>query len=260
MSEEGKLIPGSPCIHVFDSRPSLDRALAEKTGKLAANAIDARGVFSVALSGGSMVETLARGLGSESFGESPGWDSWNVFWVDERVVSKESRESNFREAWDGFLRFAPIPPDRIFPVDTSDGASEGARRYALTLSRVMKAYESPPRFDLVLLGIGEDGHTASLFPGRNTLECDKEWVVPVFDSPKPPPERITMTLVVINNARHVFFVAKGSGKAPVISALFGPQEGRRNLPAAMVRPCRGELCYFFDNAAAAALEIPVREE
>ncbi len=260
MSEEGKFTPGSPCIRIFDSRSSLARALAEKTGKLAANAIDERGVFSVALSGGSMVETLVSGLGPKSFGESPGWDSWNVFWVDERVVPKESRESNFREARDGFLRFVPIPPDRIFPVDTSDGASEGARRYALTLSRIMKAYGSPPRFDLVLLGIGEDGHTASLFPGRHTLGCDKEWVVPVFDSPKPPPERVTMTLAVINNARHVFFVANGSGKAPVISALFGPEEGRRDFPAAMVRPCSGDLCYFFDSAASAALEIPQGKE
>jgi 6-phosphogluconolactonase len=112
---------------------------------------------------------------------------------------------------------------------------------------------SLPRLDLVLLGIGEDGHTASLFPDSSLLHETHRWVAPVLDAPTPPPERVTLTLPVINNARHVVFVPAGTGKKSIISKVFGPELGRPALPAQLVRPIDGDLQWFLDDAAADGL-------
>lgn len=250
-----KGFPGRITPVISPDEDELSRAAASHVALVAEQAVKKRGIFFVALSGGSVIKIVGNGLKSLQISAVADWLSWNVFWADERVVPPESRDSNYIAASEDFLRFVPIPAGQVFPVDTSAGALEGAKRYASTLSRIMKADGAPPRFDLILLGIGEDGHTASLFPGRRALEEKKEWIVPVFDSPKPPPERVTMTLPVINSARHIVFIAKGPGKAPVISDLFGNNKRRETFPVEMVRPYEGELRCFFDSAAASGLDI-----
>jgi len=251
--KEKECFSGSIFPAIFPGGSELSIAAATHVALIAEQAVRKRGIFFVALSGGSLMEVIGDGLKSLKLSAGIDWLSWNVFWADERIVPQESRDSNFMAARENFLRFVPIPAGQVFPVDTSAGALEGAKRYASTLSRIMNADCAPPRFDLILLGIGEDGHTASLFPGRRALEEKKKWVVPVFDSPKPPLERVTMTLPVINSARHVVFIAKGSGKASVISDLFGDNKSRETFPVEMVRPCEGDLSYFFDSAAASGL-------
>lgn len=251
----GRIFPA-----IFPDEHELSRAAASHIALIAEQAVRKRGIFFVALSGGSLMKIVGDGLKSLQLSAGIDWLSWNVFWADERVVPQENRDSNFMAARENFLRFVPIPAGQVFPVDTSAGALEGAKQYASTLSRIMNADGAPPRFDLILLGIGEDGHTASLFPGRRALEEKKKLVIPVFDSPKPPLERVTMTLPVINSARHVVFIAKGPGKAPVISDLFGDNKSRERFPVEMVRPCEGDLRYFFDSAAASGLGVAKGKE
>ena len=111
----------------------------------------------------------------------------------------------------------------------------------------------PPRFDLILLGLGEDGHTASLFPQHPLLAEKSRWVAPIFDSPKPPPERITLTLPVINQARQVAFVTAGAGKADILAQVLAAEEPAENIPARLVRPTGGDLFWFVDEAAATKL-------
>jgi 6-phosphogluconolactonase len=107
-----------------------------------------------------------------------------------------------------------------------------------------------PRFDLILLGVGEDGHTASLFPDHPLPAETKAWVAPVLDAPKPPPIRITMTLPLLNNSRNVVFVAAGPGKADIVSKVLNPQIQKQQLPVQLVNPSDGEFQWFIDRAAA----------
>jgi 6-phosphogluconolactonase len=129
-----------------------------------------------------------------------------------------------------------------------------AQAYEDTMRHVLGPESGPwPRFDLILLGIGPDGHTASLFPNHPVLGETQRWVLPVMDSPKPPPIRITMTLPVINNARSVLFVAAGGKKAKILSRVLNPTGKRQPLPSQRVKPSDGKLGWFLDRAAAADL-------
>jgi 6-phosphogluconolactonase len=152
----------------------------------------------------------------------------------------------------------PIRRTQIYAIDDSTNPAATAKSYASVVAKVLRPRQGQmPRFDLILLGIGEDGHTASLFPDHPLLAEIRTWVAPVFDAHKPPPTRMTMTLPLINSARTIFFVAVGPGKADILSKVLKPtgrqQEGQE-LPAQLVKPSRGELQWFIDQAAAAKLE------
>ena len=243
-----------PKVNICPGRDELSVALAEHVAKLSAAACAARGRFCIALSGGSLMEIIAPALRSGSLSGSIQWSRWHVFWADERWVPWSSPESNYGLARDLLFNRVPIPPGQTYGMDDSRDPAATAGDYASVLAEVFcLQHGQMPRFDLILLGIGEDGHTASLFPGHPLLAETEAWVAPVLDAPKPPPIRITMTLPLINKSRNVSFVAAGPGKAAIVAQLFNPQMQKEKLPAQLVNPSDGELHWFLDRAAGAGM-------
>jgi 6-phosphogluconolactonase len=237
-------------IAVHPNRKALGVAVTSHLAFLAAQAIAKRKRFFIALSGGSLMGIICPPLVAGPLRAKIDWSGWHVFWADERCVPPTSPESNYGAANQQLFRQVTIPPNQIYALDGALGASKAAADYESTLNRVFQPKPGRlPKFDLILLGIGEDGHTASLFPNHPLLDEKQRWVVPVFDAPKPPPERVTLTLPVINNARHVAFVAAGSEKKAILSKVLGPGIHRPRLPAARVTPYPGDLRWFIDAAA-----------
>jgi len=237
-------------MQIFSTPQHLGNAAAEYVARLSAQAVEARGRFTVALSGGSLIKLLCPPLVADPLLAQINWPAWHVFWADERCVPLDHPDSNYRLAREHLFDYVDIPPAHIHPIDDSLAPAQAADAYQTALQQLFQPEANqPPRFDLILLGMGDDGHTASLFPGHPLLTESERWVAPIFDSPKPPPERITLTLPVINNARHVAFVTAGSSKAPVLAHVMGPATGSSKLPVQMVQPAN--LQWFLDNAAAA---------
>ena len=183
----------------------------------------------------------------------------HVYYVDERVVPLDHTDSNHRSCDEHLYSKVPILPDHIHPIDVNllDDLEELSDAYEKELIREFAQKDAArfPVFDLILLGMGPDGHTASLFPGHELLSEEDRWVAYVDDSPKPPPKRITFTYPVINHAARVAFVAVGKEKVDMLkSVLDNPEDG---LPSARVRPVfPGKLFWFVDDAAAAKVEYP----
>lgn len=195
----------------------------------------------------------------ESVGISPACVSRQVFYADERVVPLDHPDSNHRLCVAELFRHVPIPPSNIHTLDESllGDLEELSDAYENALIHEFAQRETArfPIFDLVLLGVGPDGHTCSLFPGHDLLTETDGWVAYLDDSPKPPPKRITLTFPVLNHAARVVFVAAGAGKADILQAVMDHPE--RGLPASRVRPAHpGQVYWFVDDAASAKVEYP----
>lgn len=185
------------------------------------------------------------------------WAAWHLFWVDERCVSLDHPDSNYRLTREYLLDRVAISPQQIYPIDPALDPDAAAKAYQAKLIQVFAPPSGQiPRFDLILLGLGEDGHTASLFSGHPLLQETTLWVAPIFNAPKPPPERITLTLPVLNNARHVVFITTGAGKAEVLPQVLEAEFPADPLPARLVSPTNGSLAWFVDEAAAGQLKQP----
>jgi 6-phosphogluconolactonase len=206
---------------------------------------DERGVAHLALSGGT---TPARTY--ELLAESPQeLDDVEVWFADERCVPPQDAESNYRLAAEALLDPAGIGPERVHRMEGELGPEEGARRYAQELGGLSDdgPTSGPPILDVVVLGIGPDGHVASLFPGAQTLDAgEDELCLGVTDSPKPPPERITVSMGALRAARGCLLLATGASKADAVNAMLG--EPSRHVPASLLR--RGRLTMIVDDAAA----------
>jgi 6-phosphogluconolactonase len=202
-----------------------------------------RGVAHIALSGGSTPRRTYELLGEERVE----WDSVEVWFADERCVGPDDAESNYRLADETLFERAGIPANRIHRMEGELGPQEGARRYALELSEHAPAGSGDvPVLDLVVLGIGPDGHVASLFPGAATLDAGEHALcLGVSDSPKPPPERITLSLALLRAAGRCVLLATGASKADAVNAMLG--EPSRHVPASLLR--RERLSVIVDDAA-----------
>jgi 6-phosphogluconolactonase len=245
-----------PRLHIFSTAQALGQAAAELVVRLAAQAVAERGRFMVALSGGSLPKLVAPALVAEPLRSRVDWSAWHVFWADERCVPFDDPDSNYHGAREYLFDQVDIPAEHIYPLDAALDPSAAAAAYQARLARVFQpAAGQLPGFDLILLGMGEDGHTASLFPHHALLAETERWVAPIFDSPKPPPARITLTLPIINQARQVAFVAAGAGKAEVLAQVLGPGDRTAELPARQVRPVHGDVHWFIDQAAALKLGL-----
>jgi 6-phosphogluconolactonase len=231
-------------VQLFKDSLALYRAAAEEFRRQAKLAVKARGTFNVALSGGSTPRGMYAQLAEDTERrKSVPWEKIRFFWGDERPVPPDHLESNYRTAWDELLRKVPVPHCNIHRIHGEK--SEAAQEYERTL-RMRFPGEEPPRFDLVLLGIGSDGHTASLFPGSPALSETTRWVA---ENPVKHTHRITLTAPVLNNAACVLFMVCGADKAAVLQqVLEGPHEPER-LPAQLIRPAEGQLMWFADEAA-----------
>ena len=225
-------------------------AAAERIVVWAGRAIDARGRFSMALAGGSTPRATYRRLASEPYRSKIDWALGHVFWGDERCVPPTHPHSNYAMAYESLLSKVPIPDENVHRVQGEGNAEGAARAYAGELQRFFGT--ALPRFDLVLLGMGSDGHTASLFPGSAVLdEMERAVVVVSADYQHRPSCRVTLTPVAISAARVVMFLVTGGQKASMVQrVLEGPP---RSFPAQFIRPVNGELYWLLDAAAASQL-------
>ncbi len=242
---------GEARLRVFPGPVELARAAAAELLRRGRRAVRERGAFDVALSGGSTPVALYQALAAGSAARSGLWRHVHVFWGDERVVPPEDPASNYGTAWKAGLRRLRLSADHVHRVR---GETADARHAAVLYENELRARFAGavwPRLDLVLLGLGADGHTASLFPGSDALEEKERWTAAAEEG-DPPRPRVTLTLPVLNSAAAVLFLVAGSAKAEALASLLGhdPQDA---APARRVRPPGGDLMVFADQAAAARL-------
>ncbi|TFK30650.1 6-phosphogluconolactonase [Coprinopsis marcescibilis] len=247
--------PNAPVLLSFANTDALVESLAEFVTKAQREAIDKKGKFTIALSGGSLPKLLRGLIGNTAVR----WKNWHVYYVDERVVPLDDPDSNHRSCTEHLFSKVDIPREQIYTIDPNllDDLDELADSYEKELIREFAQKDAArfPVFDLILLGMGPDGHTASLFPGHELLSEGDRWVAYLEDSPKPPPKRITFTYPVINHASRIAFVAAGAEKAETLRQILDhPETG---LPAARVKPVfPGQLFWFSDDAATALVSYP----
>lgn len=231
---------------------AVARAAAELFFKLAPQAQVEGRHFRVVLSGGSTPKALYDILASPEFRSRVQWDGIGFFFGDERAVPPDHPDSNYRTANDHLFR----------PLSISDGQVHRMKADMADLEGAATAYEQDlraafgghmPQFDLVLLGMGPDGHTASLFPRTKALGEQQRWVVPVFDAPKPPPRRLTLTVPVLNAARQILFMVTGKDKAEALHEVLEETPSPQQYPAKLVNPGPSRLTWLVDDAAASRL-------
>lgn len=238
----------TPRLHVHPDLDALSRAVAEDLVGVARDAIARHGRCALVLSGGSTPRRLYGLLGTTYHDQIP-WSQVDLYWGDERYVPPDDPRSNFLMAREALLDHLSIPADSVFPMPTGyPDPEQAARAYEATLRR---RFPGPwPRFDLVLLGLGADGHTASLFPHSPALDEQQRWVVAVR-APADPPQRLTLTLPVLNHAAHVFFLVAGGDRTTALRRALDGATDMRTCPAAGVRPLDGDVTWWVDAAAAA---------
>ncbi len=237
-------------VQVLPDAESLARAAAGIFSAAAAEGVADRGRCAVALSGGRTPQALFRLLGRE-YGARLPWELVQLFWADERVVPPEDEQSNFRTVREELLARIALPPGNVHRIHGELPPTGAAAAYEAELRNYFGA-KALPDFDLILLGIGTDGHTASLFPGAAVLKERHRWAVPLYN-PATANWRVTLTLPVLNNASCVVFLVSGPEKAAIVEAILGRGKGGE-YPAGMVKPAKGRLVWLLDNEAASALE------
>jgi 6-phosphogluconolactonase len=241
--------PGN--IVVLESPEDVAHAAADRFVDLAAERITARGRFSVALAGGSTPKRAYELLASEDYRSRVLWSKVHIFFGDERCVPPENAESNYRMANQAMFSQLPIPPQNIHRMIGEGDPATSARLYEDELQSFFEG-ASWPRLDLVFLGMGDDGHSASLFPGSAALKEERAWVVSNWVE-KFKTFRITLTAPAINHAAHIVFLVTGESKAQRLADVVrGPRDPER-LPSQLIQPLDGSLEWLVDKGAAAYL-------
>ena len=253
-------MPAVPDIRIHSDREAEAEAAATFVLELGKEAVRANGRFFIALSGGTTPETLYRSLTSPAFADRFDWSRTTFFFSDERCVPPDDPRSNYALADKTLFTPLRIAPSQIYRMagesrDPQAAASEYEQQLRLATKTLPSA---KPSLHLILLGLGDDGHTASLFPGSPVLR-DRQRLIAATQSPKDPPNRLTMTLGVINRASVILFLVAGANKAGVVRAVLDPKtETERRLPASLVEPEEGRLIWFLDRGAAA--ELPIHQQ
>ena len=209
--------------------------------------IQKNGKFVVALSGGNTPKKLYELLASPAFARNIPWRSVFLFWSDERFVPRTEAESNYRMAKESLLCEIDIPAKNVFPVPVDGSPEKAAHKYEATIRNFFKGLS--PAFDLLLLGVGGEGHTASLFPGSELLNERKRLIKEVW-VPQKQTHRITFTLPILNKARQVLFLVSGKEKAAIISTVLAKKPTKNLLPVQMVKPLNGNIMWMLDEEAA----------
>lgn len=241
-----------PNITIYPDPDAFVHGAAEFVCGLARAAIAETGRFAVALAGGGTPRPVYALLATPEFAGRIAWDKVQVFFGDERCVPPDDERSNFRMAREALLDHLPLPPANVHRIGGEDDPAQAARAYEQDMKLFFRT-QAPPAFDLICLGLGENGHTASLFPGTAGLREQKRWVVSQYVETMKT-WRVTVTPVLINAARNVVFLVKGSGKAEVLErVLTGPYEPDV-LPAQLVQPTNGRTHWLVDAAAGARVK------
>jgi 6-phosphogluconolactonase len=207
--------------------------------------------FSLVLAGGQTPRRIYELLATDPFKQRLEWDQVDLFFGDERGVPPDHPDSNYRMTAAALISRVPIPPWQVHRIIGEGNPNESAQLYEGQL-RTYFAGAPWPRFALVLLGMGTDGHTASLFPGSDALCETEHWVVP-SRSPQPPQSRITLTVPVLNHAARVLFLVSGADKAARLAQVLKPKPQTELLPAQMIQPISGSVEWLVDSAAASLL-------
>ncbi len=224
---------------------------AEIFSQAAKKSVETRGRFSAAISGGSTPRDMHRMLGEEPFRSNITWDKTDIFWVDERCVPENDPASNYGAAKKDFLDRVPIPEAQVHPMPSEVSPEKGAFNYQQEILTFFNTGAGEfPVFDLIFLGVGTDGHTASLFPGQGSLDEKVRMVVPVKGG-HPDLSRLTMSYPFINNGRQIVFMISGKEKAGVVKTLL--EDKQRRFPAHYIEPLNGQLIFLLDRAAASLL-------
>jgi 6-phosphogluconolactonase len=242
-------------VIIAHNQASLAKLAARQIVQAARHAIEKRGRFTIALSGGNTPKSIFQLLARRPYREQIAWAKVHIFWGDERDVPVDHEDSNQRMAHEALLKHVPIPPANIHGIRTGQlPAAEAAERYAVDIRQFfgLKAGELPD-FDLILLGLGEDGHTASLFPHTDALKADGSLIFVANPVPQLKTMRLTLTADAINNAENVVFLVSGKAKANVLSTVFKGPLQPDDYPAQRVQPTNGLLTVIADQDAAAKL-------
>ncbi len=249
---ETPVIAGSNLqIQTFPDLEAISHQAAEFFLSLTRSSLQSKESFTVALSGGSTPRRFYDLLGSDPYRGQIEWHRIHFFWVDERCVPPEHEQSNFKTVCDTLLSRVSVPGENIHRIRGEEDPEEAAREY----ERVIKTFwrgMNIPVFDLIVLGMGEDGHTASLFPGSEALREEQRFAVPVYRK-KPEIHRVTLTLPVLNNASQVLFLVSGQAKAKVLAEILEGEEKKSRYPAGLVSPAHGKITWLIDQEAAEKL-------
>jgi 6-phosphogluconolactonase len=241
-------------IYTFTNIETLNQAAARYIIDTAQEAVRVRGRFKIALSGGSTPLALFRQLALPLLCDEMPWQDTHFFWSDERCVPPSHAESNYFQVREALFKRAPVMPENIHRVQGELPPNAACREYLMQLRRYADGEMPFPIFDLVLLGLGDDGHTASLFPGTR---AEEEWTQAALAVTAHygdrPANRVSLTPLVFNAARAVLFLVTGSSKAQAVAATLQGQQDWARWPAQMVSPTSGTLKWFMDDAAGSAL-------
>ena len=246
-------------LETVPDAPSLATRAAQIFSDCARNAVAKKDSFTVALSGGSTPRQLYELLADETreFREQILWQQCHFFWTDERPVAPDHPDSNYRMTWDAMLRHVAVPETNIHRIQGEKPPEDAAIEYEKELRTFFRLKDDEsPAFDLILLGLGEDGHTASIFPGTEVLNESRRLVAAPWVA-KMNSHRITLTLPVLNNAATIAFLVSGETKATILHEVL---EGKpATFPAQAIRPTSGELVWLADSAAAGKLSASTTE-
>jgi 6-phosphogluconolactonase len=244
---------GTPEIKVVADPPAIAEEAARLIVEAALDSVRARGRFRIALAGGGTPRATYERLAAPPYRDRVPWDRTWIFFGDERAVGPDHPDSNYRMANAALLSHVPIPPQQVFRIrGESEDVELAATEYARTLAEAFETRRGElPRFDVILLGLGVDGHTASLFPGSPALKEVFRTVAAVHAGAAAIPQRITLTLPVFTAAAHVIFLISGGEKAKAVKVALADDAA---MPATMVRPTDGRLLWLLDREAAALIK------
>lgn len=241
-------------VRVYPTRANLSDAVADQFASVVRESIDQRESCHIVLAGGSTPRGLYERVAKRS---DIDWSRVQFFWGDERCVDPSSTESNYRMAREALLDQVPVGNDKIHRIPAEKNPVDAAREYEATV-RAALASAPEARFDLVLLGMGDDGHTASLFPNTAALHETTRWVV-ANSVPQLAATRITMTTTALNTARQAWFLVCGDDKAGKLTEVLEGPRSTDQLPSQLIQPTDGELTWHVDTSAASLLTLALQE-
>ncbi|MEP7231029.1 MAG: 6-phosphogluconolactonase [Ginsengibacter sp.] len=237
-------------LNVYDSKEKLNEALALWICDLVESVLQKQEYFTLALSGGETPKALYKKLASEQYFQKINWQRIHVFWGDERCVPFEDERNNANMAYTNLLNYVNMPQAQVHKMRVDIEPSFAAKDYENVLQTYFENTQNS--FDLVLLGVGDDGHTLSLFPGSSAIEEKQTWVVAVYNE-KQKMYRISLMPSIVNRASHIAFVATGKNKSEILHRVINGQYEPDVLPAQIIKPLDGTLDWFLDKEAAEKL-------